>query len=69
MTHQELIIKALLNYKGDDSIRAKRFFANYTDEQLDSLYGASGDTPRQMLAGYNKFDQAIENAINWVKSK
>lgn len=67
--HQELIVRALLNMKGDDLTRARAAFSRYTPAQMDIEYGMSGKTPRQILAEYENREIEVDSAILWVKGQ
>lgn len=63
----ETAIHALESYKSDDLARAKAVFKYHTQEQLDMLYGASGSTPRKILAKYQEKENEINAAIEYLK--
>lgn len=62
-----LILRALGNYRGDNHIRAARAFAGLSKEVMDSLYGESGQTRRQILDDYNKHAAEVDAAILAIK--
>jgi len=60
---KELIVRALQNLRGDDRERAKTQFAGYTDAQLDSQYGHSNRTCREILSEYEAHEKAVNAAL------
>ena len=67
--HQKLAIRALENMGSDNTYRARAAFRNYTPEQMQEQYGQSGQTPAQILAGYEAHDAKVDAAIKWVKEQ
>jgi hypothetical protein len=51
---KEIVLRAMQDAKGDDLERATRAFAGNSPEVLDSEYGRSGQTRRQVLDGYRQ---------------
>lgn len=49
---KEVIKRAMENARGDDLERAKAAFRNCTETELDSEYGQSGKTRREILKEY-----------------
>jgi len=67
MAIKRTILDALSAYRGDDLYRAKANFKFLSDEEMDSMYGQSGKTRRQLLAEYEAFNQRITDAIAFVE--
>lgn len=67
--YQKLIISALGNMIGDDTVRARAAFRNLTPEQMQEQHGQSGRTRAQIIAGYEERDAKVRAAINWVKEQ
>ena len=65
---KKFVTKILIQSKGDDLERAEHAFKNYTEKQMDSEYGQSGKTARQILTDYRVDRTDINNAIMWVKN-
>ena len=66
---KETIINALGNEKGDDLIRAKIAFRSYSTEQMQKIYGQSGQTPAEINEGYEKREARVQQAIDWMNEK
>jgi hypothetical protein len=67
--HKQLAIKALEQMRGDDLYRARKAFRNYSPAKMQEQYGESGQTPAQMLAGYEAHDAKVTAAIAWVQAQ
>lgn len=70
MTKQQAtaIVRILENAKGDDSYRARTAFRNCTAEEMQRGYGDSGKTRQEILDGYIKHDERIEELIDAVNA-
>ena len=68
MTPKEITLQALTNAKGDDLERAQMAFRGYSEKELDTQHGMSGKTRREILEGYQKYRNQINQAIEWVNS-
>lgn len=64
--HQALIIRALENMRGDDTIRARAAFRHCTPEQMQEEYGEGGMTRQEILDGYTARDARVDAAIQWT---
>ena len=51
----------------DNLHRAKRAFGGLSEEQLDSPYGDSGQTCREVLRGYEDEHDKVYRATEWFK--
>ncbi len=69
MNEKEFCIKALENCRGDDLYRAQAAWGKLSPEDMELEYGESGRTRRQILDGYERLDQEVNKAIEWVKSQ
>jgi hypothetical protein len=67
MSIRQTLLNALRQYRGDNLERARLAFANCTPEQMDSQYGESGQTRRQILAGYEEHTIECEAARLYVE--
>ena len=65
--HPSIVIAALEDCKGDDTIRARMTFRNHTPEQMQEQYGQSGRTCAEILESYEASDHAINETIAWFK--
>lgn len=59
---QKVVKRALENAQGDDLYRARAAWDGLSDVGLDTEYGESGKTRRQILAEYEAHDAAIKAA-------
>lgn len=66
---KEYVLKILKGACGDDLERATSAFKNCSEETLDSEYGQSGKTCRQILKEYQDDRDKMKKAIAWVESK
>lgn len=57
------IIRILEGTRGDDLYRARHAFLGMTEAQLDEQYGQSGQTCREIIAGYEKHNVKINDLI------
>ncbi len=64
--HQELILAALMQYKGDDLQRARAAFRNGSPAFMSEEHGQSGMTRAELLASYEDRDARVDAAIGWV---
>lgn len=67
-TPKQVILNALNCYKGDDLERAELAFKGLPDDMLNSEYGQSGQTCKQILDGYREARAEINNAIMWANT-
>lgn len=67
MTPKETAIAIIESSFGDDLERATDAFANYTDKEMQQLYGQSGMTCQQILDGYKRDRAEREAALEWAK--
>jgi hypothetical protein len=65
-TPKETALDVLKGARGDDLERAQMAFGNMSDQELDTVYGSSGKTCREILAGYQKNREEINAAIRFV---
>jgi hypothetical protein len=63
---EEFVRKIVQNAMGDDLIRAKIAFKNYSPTEMNELYFQSGKTPNEILAGYTEWEEKIKNAVKWL---
>lgn len=63
------LIAALSQYRGDNVERARAAFRNCTQEQMDQVYGFSGQTRRQILAEYEEHAREVDEANTWVRQQ
>jgi hypothetical protein len=66
MTPKEKTLQALGYARGDDLPRVRRAFAGLSEDDMQKPYGASGHSRRTILEGYERHDQEIQDAIDWV---
>jgi hypothetical protein len=66
--HKELVVRALQNMLGDDLIRARNAFRNFSTEEMRQQHGMSGKTRAEILETYVKHDAEVRAAIAWVES-
>lgn len=66
--HKDLVIRALVNMRGDDLARARRAFAGLSNFEMSQEYGSSGKTKAEILAEYEEYNEQISAAIVWVDS-
>jgi hypothetical protein len=68
MTEQtkRFILSCIESERGDDYARAKHAFRNYTPEQMKQQYGRSGQTCQEILDGYKRFEDRIDEAIREI---
>ena len=66
--HKQFVVSTLEQARGDDLYRAEAAFKGYTDEQLDTKYGQSDQTCREILEGYRACNAKIDAAIEWAKA-
>ncbi len=64
---KKFIIEALKNHRCDNLTRAKLAFANYTPKQMNEEYGESGNTPNQIIAGYQEHSDKCDSSIEFIK--
>lgn len=69
MTPKEKAIAILEATKGDNAYRARMAFRGRTPEQMQELYGQSGETCQAILDGYEKEEREHQAAIDWVKTQ
>jgi hypothetical protein len=69
MNIQELILRALENYRGDDLFRAKLAFKGMTPEEMQGQHGQSGFTRQSILDGYVQRERDVDAAVRWVKER
>lgn len=67
--HKALIIKALDSYRGDNLARARYFWKDLTQEEMEQQHGHSGLTKRQLLESYEIFDKEVADAIKWISEQ
>lgn len=67
MSKKQEIIAFLEKNRPDDYERAKRAFGFLTEEGLDSPYGDSGQTPRQILHAYKAHADKYDGWIEYLK--
>lgn len=67
--HKTLAVRALENARGDDLYRATKAFEGFTAEEMQLEHGQSGKTRAKILEEYRQHDQAISDAIDWVKNQ
>ena len=67
--HQELALRALSNFRGDDTARARHAFSRFTPKEMQEQHGQSGKTRAQILAEYEAHDAKVDAAIAWVKAQ
>jgi hypothetical protein len=63
---KEYVIKAMESYKGDNLERATARFRNLSEQELDSQYGQSGMTCRQIWDEYKEARAAWQKAFDWL---
>lgn len=61
--------EALSHWKGDDLERAQAAFRGMSDWKLDCQHGQSGQTRREVLAGYVNHRQRHDEASAWVEDQ
>ena len=66
--HKDLVIRALVNMRGDDLARARRAFAGLSNFEMSQEYGSSGKTKAEILAEYEEYNEQISAALTWVES-
>lgn len=66
MTVKQTIVDALNRYKGDDLYRARAAFRNRTPAQMQEQYGQSGQTCAEIVAGYEKHETKVNDALDWI---
>lgn len=66
-TTKKLAVQALIALRGDDLERAKAAFSP-AKMNLDREWGASGKTPRQLLAEYQAHADAVDAAIEEIRA-
>lgn len=66
---KEYVLKILKGACGDDLERATRAFENCSEETMNSEYGHSGKTCKQVLKEYQDDRDKMMKAISWVESK
>lgn len=64
---KDIILKALSQVIGDDFYRARQSFSRYTESQLDSKFGDSGKTCREILAEAQEHYDSVAQAIRDVE--
>ena len=64
---KELLKRAVRQHRGDDLIRARIEFENYTEEQMNTYYGASNNTPRQILDDYEDHSKLCDEALAFIE--
>lgn len=69
MTPKEKAIAILEATKVDNACRARMTFRGRTPEQMQELYGQSGETCQAILDGYEKEEREHLAAIEWVKAQ
>jgi hypothetical protein len=62
------ILRALEQSRGDDLARAKSAFRNKTPAQMAERWSGNGDTCAEVLAIYKKHEDAIDQAVAWIKT-
>jgi len=67
--HKSFILKVLEWYRGDNLDRAELFFKGMTEDQMQQEYGQSGKTRAEILAGWTKHNNQIDDAIEWFLEK
>jgi hypothetical protein len=55
--------------RGDDLYRAKTAFRWFTNDMMDKPYGQLENTPRQIIADYEKHEKLIDDCLKWIDSK
>ena len=66
-TVKETIRRALQCYRSDDYERATAAFRGMTPEQLAQEYGHSGQTCQEILDGYKRHVDSVDEALFAVK--
>lgn len=69
MTEQtkNFIIRCVEDKRGDDYVRAKLDFKNYTPKQMKEQHGQSGRTRQEILDNYKQFNDKIDESIREIK--
>jgi hypothetical protein len=62
------LLDALQQYRGDDGYRARHFFKQFSDAQMDELHGASGKSRREILAEYEAHEKKVDSAVTFVET-
>jgi hypothetical protein len=68
-TLKQMTIRALLNMRGDDHIRAANVFRGLAPEQMQDKHGQSGRTRQQILNDCNAHVDRVNAAIAWVQAQ
>lgn len=68
MTPKDKAIIILEATRGDNAIRARLAFRGCTPEQMQELYGESGETRQAILDSYEKEEAEHQSAIDWARS-
>lgn len=63
----DLILSGLSAIRGDNLERARAAFRGLPDSAMDSLYGESGKTRREILAEYEGHARMVDAASQWVR--
>lgn len=51
----------------DNLYRAKRAFRDFSEEQLSREHGTSGQTPKEIMAEYQRVVDETEECLDWIK--
>ena len=67
MITKQFIIKCIENSRGDDLVRAKIAFRDFSAEEMKQEYGQSGKTRKEVLGDYWLHDKMCNMAIAAVE--
>ena len=69
MTPKEKAIAILERTMRNDAVKARMAFKGRTPEQMQELYGNSGETCQAILDAYEKAEREHKEALEWVKAQ
>jgi hypothetical protein len=69
MSKKDIILQALINFRGDNACRARAAFRNCSEEEMNAEYGESGRTRREILNEYETHELLVDECIKEVNEK
>jgi hypothetical protein len=64
----DYILRKIEATRGDDLERAKKFFAEFSEQEMNEQHGQSGRTRREVLKGYEESRALHDEAFAYLMS-